>query len=141
MATVRRHGNVAAFWNGATVNANDKSNYGNTGRNCDQMLIFIKTGGAATFQVQVAASTGDTVEGIAVDIDEATLAPAGSAQWYDYSYQNNVVASGGALGSIVIGGAAAICVGLPDWVGGYIRLLCTSGTNVVTTAGFECWGD
>jgi hypothetical protein len=140
MATVRRHGNVAAFWNAATVNATDKSNYANTGRMVDQIIIFIKTNGAATFQLQVAASTGDTVEGVAVDIDEATLAPAGAAQWYDYSYLNNATASNGALGLFALSGAAAVAIGMPDWVGGYIRLLCTVGTGVTVTAGFEGQG-
>lgn len=141
MATVRRHGNLAGFWNGVVVNANDKSNYQNVGRESDQMLIYIKTSGASAFQVQVAGSTGDTTEGISVDIDEATLLPAGSAQWYDYNYQNNLTANGGSLGLITLAGAAAVAVGLPDWVGGYVRLLCTSGTTVTVTAGFEAWGD
>ena len=140
MATVRRHGNVAAFWNNAVVNANDKSAYANAGRSVDQLIIFIKTSGAATFKLQVAASTGDTVEGVAVDIDEATLAPAGSAQWYDYAYLNNVAASGGTLGTFALGAGEAWAIGMPDWVGGYIRLLCTVGTTTTVTAGFEGQG-
>lgn len=145
MATVRRHGNALGFWNNVVVNAGDKSNYGNAGRNCDQMLVYIKTSGAAAFQVQVAAATGptgeDTAEGIAFDVDEATLLPAGSAQWYDYSYQNNLQSNGGSLGLITLAGASAVAIGFPDWVAGYLRLICTSGTNVTVSAGFECWGD
>jgi hypothetical protein len=144
MATIRRHGTRTVFWNGATVNANDQSNYGATGRAMDQIVIYITTtlGSGATpqFKLQISASAGDTVEGVAVDIDESTLAPAGSAPWYDYSYMNNAFAAGGVPATFNLGGAGSFAIGLPDFVAGYIRLVCTAGTALTVTAGFEAIG-
>ena len=103
------------------------------------MAVYIDTSGASTFQVQIAHSSGDTVEGVAIDFDALNL--SNTAYWYDYHYQNNATASGGALGTFAFTGAARVAVGLPDWVGGYVRLKCTAGTAVTVTAGYEAWGD
>jgi hypothetical protein len=155
MATTRRHGNRAAFWGSinpttlaltpATVNANDVSAVVGVGRASDQVTFFVDAGAAFTAKIQVAHSspaTGDTVEGIAWDYDSLgfgtnTLA---NTNWFDLYYMSGDSAGGGVQSVIKLTGAGRQAVMIPDWVDGYIRLVCTIGAAVAVVAGYEAVG-
>jgi hypothetical protein len=155
MATTRRHGNRAAFWGSinastlaltpATVNANDPSAVVGVGRAADQVTIFVDAGGAFTAKVQVAHSspaTGDTTEGISWDYDSLgfTTNTLGNTNWFDLFYMSGDSAGGGVPVVLKLAGAGRQAVMIPDWVDGYIRLVCTVGASVAVVAGYEAVG-
>jgi hypothetical protein len=155
MATTRRHGNRAAFWGSinpttlaltpATVNAGDVSAVVGVGRAADQVTFFVDAGGAFTAKVQVAHSSpasGDTAEGISWDYDSLgfTNNIAGNTNWFDLYYMSGDSAGGGVQSVVKLAGAGRQAVMIPDWVEGYLRLVCTVGTAVAVVAGYEAVG-
>lgn len=130
MSAGRRRGTTNAFWSAATVNANDVSPGVQIGRNIDQIIFYIKTGGTATFIVQVAHSGDPTFDGT-IDPDALT------AVWHDLWYLNGAPAQA----VIAVTGATNFALQIPDIVSNWWRLKCTVGVNIVTTAGWEALGD
>jgi len=123
----RRHGSKEGFWNNATVSNGDVSTSVETGRGSDNLVFYITTDGAANFTVQVAHS-GDEVFGVNPDRDDQNFV------WHDlYVFQGGAAS----LVEFQMGGAGS-WAGLVDaFVPGWVRLKCTSGTDVNVTAGWE----
>lgn len=129
MAT-RRHGAIDAFYGTApstlvtTGAPNAISRKVNVGQDVDQVVIYVSSSGAATFNVLVAHSGGLTPEG-----DEPNLSTAPADGFFYPLYYT------GTQQKLTFAGSGTQAIVIPDWSATWVALQSTATVNAI--AGIE----
>jgi hypothetical protein len=139
---LRRTGSPTAFWDGATtfnqatnprggsaVSAAGTSQAVLIPRGGESLALFISVSGASTVSLEAAHHGANTAEGNEPDSKN----PPATGLFYPVSYIGTAV-------SAVFAGAATICILVPDFAPGWIRLRSSQGP-INITAGYEVVGD
>lgn len=138
-----RRGSPTSFWdgttNGASISAGGVSTAIQTGRGTNMFTVFLSCSGTATFQVQSIHVGAMTNQGIFPTQGATDNPPA--TPWHDLWYLGTSGLGNSTPITIAGTGAFNIASIIPDFEVDWVRLLCTVGSAVTVTAGFESWGD